>query len=107
MTELEKAKKLLELFTQHKVHFKWGLCGFIIKIHNFNVITLDEYLKLDEFVINNSPRKVKTRVWYSLFRKTNRCSMYFFKKGCYWRRLRWLKFLVKKYKKIELKSKTL
>ena len=106
MTDLEKAKRLLELFIQYKVHFKWGLCGFLLEIYDKCIITVEEYYVLNKFINNHNPRFNKTRVWYSLFRKTTN-SVYYFKVGCYWRRLRWLKSLVKKYKKIELNAKTL
>jgi len=106
MTELEKAKRLLELFIQYKVHFQYGLCGFLIRIYDFSIIKVEEYYVLDKFIEIHNPRRVKTRVWYSLFRKTTNTA-YYFERGSYWRRLRWLKSLVKKYKKIELNAKTL
>jgi hypothetical protein len=106
MTELEKAKKLLELFIEYKHHYYTGLCCFLQNLYEANIIEWGEYRALNRFITVNDPKKVKTRVWYSLFKKTKK-SLYYFEVCCYWRRLRWLKFLVKKYKKIELKSKTL
>lgn len=98
MTELEKAELLLKLFKENKKLFKDGLCYFTKKLYLSKVIGLEMYYNLYWFVCNNNPIGKPNRLWYSMFRKEND-GLYYFKPGNYKRRLRFLKFLVKKYSK--------
>lgn len=98
MTELEKAELLLKLFKENKILFKYGLCYFIDELYTSKAIGLEMYYNLYWFVHDNNPIGKPNRLWYSMFCKEND-GLYYFKPGNYKRRLRFLKFLVKKYSK--------
>jgi len=98
MNNLECAKKLKELLTNHKKHLTTGLCKFVSKMYRLGFINLDEWDVLDGFISDNNPYEQKNRIWYSLWHKENRAG-YYFEKGNYRRRIKWVNSLIRKYSK--------
>jgi hypothetical protein len=67
-----------------------GLCGFIVHLRTSEIITRGEFNILDEFITNNRPQPDSPH--YDNFRKYDG---YFWKRGLWEPRKRWLKDQIK------------
>jgi hypothetical protein len=52
---MKSTKQLLILLKENRDSFDEGLCSIVSKMISYNIITFEEYCKLDDFITKKSP----------------------------------------------------
>lgn len=90
---MRSIKELLELMLKHKDMFRTGLCFWAVRLYDRDIISMDEYNSLDEYIDNNRPDYFS---WTNFVKGYDKMGAYYFPSGKIKPRIYWIKKHIKK-----------
>lgn len=78
-------KELLEVMLLHKDKITLGLCGLAIKLYDNDIITVEEHIRIDNYIQHNRPS-----AFSSISALRSRRSNYYWVRGDIKPRIKWL-----------------
>lgn len=87
-------KELLQIMLDNKQHFCYGLCYWAANLYYYDILTEDEYFRLDHYISENLP----TFTWYKLLHPliTTIGTGYCWEKDNIAPRIKWIEAQIKK-----------
>lgn len=83
-------RELLQIMLDNEQHFCYGLCYWAVNLYYHDILSEDEYHKLDSYILENLPRFT----WYKIFHQFE--NGYCWKKDDIAPRIKWIKAQLKK-----------
>ena len=94
MKQERSVKELLEVMLNNKKLFAGGLCSWVWFLYYYDVINLEEYMRLDVYIQENRPSIFSSKDAFK-----HMTSLFYWKKGNIEPRIEWINKHIKKLSK--------